>query len=68
MSKSPVYGLGRNRKHRGGKTYGPLHGGAGNINMRGKKSKHMSCGCCLCFDCRDDLLKKEHYKDMKKED
>ena len=38
---------------------------AGNVNMKGKKYKLMRCGCCACLDMRDDVLKKEHEKEMK---
>ena len=39
--------------------------GAGNVNMKGKKYKLRHCGCCWCIDFRDDVLKKEHKKEMK---
>jgi len=63
MAKSPVYGKGRNRKHR--KPRGPFHAAAGNINMRGKKEKNMSCWCCICIDMRDKMRDKEHEKEMR---
>lgn len=49
MPKSPVYGMGRNYK----KTAGSRHAAAANVNMRGKKSKLMRCGCCECIDFRE---------------
>lgn len=62
MAKSPVYGAGRNRNHRPrGSTN---HPSAANINMRGKKSKSMSCWCCECIDMRDKLQLQEHLKEM----
>ena len=64
MAKSPVYGRGRNRKHRGYQGYGPRPSAAANINMKGKKSRIESCYCCVCIDMRDDLLKKIHTKEM----
>ncbi len=65
MAKSPVYGRGRNRKHRGGKGYGPFHAAAANINMHGKKSKADHCWCCICVDLRDDLRDEEHRKEIR---
>ena len=32
----------------------PTHLGAGNVNLRGKKSKMMACGCCDVIDFRDE--------------
>lgn len=63
MPKSPVCGKGRNRKHRG------IHKAANrpaaaNINMKGKKTKTMSCYCCVCIDMRDQVLLKEHKKEI----
>jgi hypothetical protein len=65
MAKSPVYGRGRNRKHRGGKGYGPFHAAAANINMRGKKTKPDHCWCCVCIDMREDIQAKEHRKEIR---
>lgn len=62
MAKSPVYGRGRNRKH----NKGPFHPAAANINMKGKKSKTMSCWCCVCVDMRDEIRDKEHHKEINK--
>jgi hypothetical protein len=62
MAKSPVYGKGRNRKH----NKGPYHSAAANVNMRGKKYKQMSCGCCMCMDLREKLLYKIHLKEIKR--
>lgn len=66
MAKSPVFGIGRNLKHRwvGKKKAGPHHPAAANINMRGKKSKTMSCWCCECIDMRDKLRAAEHNKEI----
>lgn len=35
---------------------------AGNVNMRGKKTKLMRCKCCECVDLRDKL---KYYEDLK---
>lgn len=43
----------------------PVPRGAGNINMKGKKERLMSCRCCVCIDFREDELKKEHMKEIK---
>lgn len=62
MAKSPVYGAGRNRKHRpSGSAH---HPSAANINMRGKKSKSRGCMCCECIDMRDKLLLAQHRKEI----
>ena len=63
MAKSPVYGMGRNRKHRAQR--GPVHAAAANINMRGKKTKRMSCWCCVCVDMRDKIQYNIHTKEMR---
>ena len=60
--KSPVFGAGRNRKHRAPR--GPYHASAANANLRGKKYKRMSCSCCVAIDLRDNLKKKLHTQDM----
>jgi hypothetical protein len=64
MAKSPVYGMGRNRKHRGIHR-AANHPAAANINMRGKKTKRMSCWCCVCIDMRDEIRDEEHRKEMR---
>lgn len=61
MAKSPVYGRGRNWKHRKGKK----HPAAANINMRGKKSKPDKCWCCICIDFREDIKAREDKREMK---
>jgi hypothetical protein len=66
MAKSPVYGRGRNRKHRG--HCGPVHAAAANINMRGKKSKPDHCWCCVCVDMREDIVYRIHKKEMKNQE
>jgi len=63
MAKSPVYGLGRNRK----RNRGPFHAAAANINMRGKKTKLTSCWCCVCIDMREYILYRIHKKEMRDE-
>ncbi len=63
MAKSPVYGAGRNRNHRprGSKH----HPAAANVNMRGKKTKSMSCWCCECIDLRDKVLLDQHRLEIR---
>lgn len=45
--KSPVYGLGRNMKHRKTRVH---HASAGAVNLKGKKEKLMPCGCCVALN------------------
>jgi hypothetical protein len=66
MSKSPVFGMGRNRNHRPPRS--PFHASAANINMHGKKTKRMSCSCCTAIDLRDNILRKIHLAESKKND
>ena len=42
----------------------PVVRGAGNMNMKGKKYKLMSCRCCVCIDFRDRELEKEHKREI----
>lgn len=63
MAKSPVYGRGRNRKHRAPRS--PFHAAAANINMKGKKSKSDHCMCCFCIDMRDKIRDEEHRKEIR---
>lgn len=42
----------------------PVPRGAGNINMKGKKERLLSCRCCVCVDLRDKELRKEHMKEI----
>lgn len=64
MAKSPVYGRGRNRKHRASRN-STFHAAAANINMKGKKTKPDHCWCCVCIDFREDLREKEHRKEIR---
>ena len=41
-------------------------GVAGQIKMRGKKEKHLSCKCCTMLDLRQHVHDKEISKEMKK--
>jgi hypothetical protein len=41
-----------------------LAGRMGNVNLRGKKHKVMSCGCCICTDLRDKYREIEARKDI----
>ena len=61
--KSPVWGCGRNLKHRPPRS--PNHASAGSINMRGKRERVMSCGCCVVIDLREKA-NKQQYKNIKK--
>ncbi len=66
MAKSPVYGRGRNRKHRAKRQKNvPIHAAAANINMRGKKSKVDHCWCCVCIDMREEIIYRIHKKQMR---
>jgi hypothetical protein len=40
------------------------HINAGNINMKGKKSRLLRCGCCDCIDFREKEKNKQHEKDI----
>lgn len=60
MTKSPVYGQGRNYKH--SKSWPKA--AAGNVKMKGKKFRVMGCRCCVCKDFRESELKKEHQKEI----
>lgn len=61
--KSPVFGAGRNRKHRA--LRGPNHPSAANVNMRGKKYISAGCYCCVCIDMRSEYAKKLHMREMR---
>jgi hypothetical protein len=63
MAKSPVFGSGRNWYHRPRRA-APNHPAAANVNMRGKKTKSMSCYCCVCLDMRDKMLRDIHAKEI----
>lgn len=65
MAKSPVYGRGRNRKHKGIHR-AANHAAAANINMKGKKSFVDYCRCCECIDFRDKIRYKEHMKEIER--
>jgi hypothetical protein len=65
MAKSPVYGMDRNRKHRGIHK-AANHGAAGNVKMHGKKTKLMSCWCCVCLDFREKIRYNEDTKLIRK--
>jgi hypothetical protein len=62
MPKSPVFGSGRNWYHR--PSGARFHPAAANINLRGKKHKSMGCGCCVCIDLRDKMIRSIHTKEM----
>jgi len=37
----------------------------GSVNLRGKKYKLLSCGCCEAQNFKDRELKREHLKQIK---
>lgn len=41
-------------------------GSSANINMKGKKTLSMGCGCCVLEDLRDKAILAEHRKEMKR--
>lgn len=43
----------------------PIVRGAGNVNLKGKKSKLMRCGCCSALDFREEYKKKLDKKLIK---
>jgi hypothetical protein len=43
----------------------PRHIHAGDVNLRGKKHKTMSCGCCECIDYREQERVRELEKEIK---
>lgn len=38
--------------------------GVGNANLKGRKTKRLRCGCCTAVNYKQDVLKKEHQKEM----
>lgn len=49
----------------------PRHIGAGDVNMRGKKTRAMRCGCCVCLDFREAhkaLVDKKEMREAKRGD
>lgn len=59
--KSPIYGRHRGNSKQEGKGY---HASGGNVHMKGKLSKRMSCGCCTCLDLRQRMINKIHKQDI----
>jgi hypothetical protein len=39
----------------------------GNVNLKGKKSKTLSCFCCCCIDTRDKINRKIIEKELQYE-
>ena len=37
----------------------------GNVNLKGKKTKLLRCGCCEAVNFKEDELKKIHKKEMR---
>lgn len=40
-------------------------GGGGNINLRGKTRQMCGCGCCEMINPKQELLKREHTREMR---
>ena len=38
---------------------------AGQFKLRGKKHRHLTCGCCTLENWKDDCRKKEAEKEIK---
>ena len=38
---------------------------AGQVNMKGRKTRLMRCGCCVCRDLRGGILKRIIRKEVK---
>ena len=36
----------------------------GSVNLRGKKTGRLACGCCTAANFKEHLLRKEHKKEM----
>ena len=39
--------------------------GVGNVNLKGRKTKRLRCGCCDAINFKEDELKKIHKKEMR---
>lgn len=39
--------------------------GAGSVNLKGRKTKRLRCGCCTAVNFKQDELKKIHAKEMR---
>jgi hypothetical protein len=39
----------------------------GSLNLRGKKTRLLRCGCCIAYNYKERELKREHLKEIKKE-
>lgn len=39
--------------------------GYGNINLKGKKTKALSCGCCIAFNLKDKQREKLAKKEIR---
>lgn len=37
----------------------------GSLNLKGKRTRVLSCGCCVAFDLRPKLLKAEATKEIR---
>lgn len=59
--KSPIFGCGRNRRHRP-KRKAINHPSAANMNMKGKKEIVASCGCCVCLNLRDKSYRRDSHR------
>jgi hypothetical protein len=41
------------------------HPNAGGVNLRGKKSRLLGCGCCAAYDLRDKCRAREAKAEMR---
>lgn len=41
-----------------------IYKNSNNVHLRGKKSKYLSCGCCIAYNFTEDELLKEHMKEI----
>jgi hypothetical protein len=39
--------------------------GAGSVNLKGRKTKRLRCGCCTAINFKERELRKEHKKEMR---
>ncbi|MCE6959612.1 hypothetical protein LAZ40_11160 [Cereibacter sphaeroides] len=61
MAKSPVYGVTRGPTARR-RTF---HAAAGSVNLKGRRTRRMSCGCCTCLDLRGRVIDRQHAREMR---
>lgn len=39
--------------------------GVGNANLKGRKTKRLSCSCCTAVNFKEDMLKKIHIQEIR---